>query len=417
VVAAKCFGTIPVAFPVTPTSERTIMPGTVSAAFLTRLEARRENLLAEAEQFTRGLPEGKLSPGQEVKYRSYVSDLRDLAEHIRDTKSELGRLGAHPLGAAPGNPTSAGQLAPLVLPDDELRRLQGAAQRGDHCRIEARAFNTVESLLPSQLYPLPVGRQHEGRLLDHLPGVQMETAAIDFIRHLSTGGAPTSVAEGALKPELVLVTDQLTEPARKLAAHTAVSYEISQDWPAFESYVIGELQAQLIDVENAQLLSGDGVGTNMTGFYGTSGVLVHDAAADTGTGVTALDSIELAITALRTGNALAVADTLVLHPADWSKLRRIKDTQGRFLTAPDPTTDEANSLWGITVISTTANPVGKGLLLDSTKCGYVGVREPIAIRTGWSGDDFTRNLLRFVAEERLVLCVTRPSAVLAISGL
>jgi HK97 family phage major capsid protein len=106
-----------------------------------------------------------------------------------------------------------------------------------------------------------------------------------------------------------------------------------------------------------------------------------------------------------------------LNPADWSKLRRIKDTQGRFMTQPDPTTDEANSLWGIDVIQTTANPVGKGLLLDSTKCGYVGVREPVAVRTGYTDDDFTRNILRFVGEERLVLCVTRPSAVLAISGL
>jgi HK97 family phage major capsid protein len=129
-----------------------------------------------------------------------------------------------------------------------------------------------------------------------------------------------------------------------------------------------------------------------------------------------LDSVEIAITALRTGSALAVADVLVLNPADWSKLRRIKDTQGRFMTQPDPTTDEANSLWGIDVIQTTANPVGKGLLLDSTKCGYVGVREAVSVRTGYTNDDFTKNILRF-GEERLVLCVTRPSAVLAISNL
>jgi hypothetical protein len=36
---------------------------------------------------------------------------------------------------------------------------------------------------------------------------------------------------------------------------------------------------------------------------------------------------------------------------------------------------------------------------------------------GYMNDDFVRNLTRYVAEERLALCVTRPSAVLAISNL
>lgn len=393
------------------------MPGTVSAAFLTRATARRDALITEAENWTRSLPEGKLSPAAEVRYRSYVSDIEALTETVRDTKSELERMGSFALGARGKNVNSAGRLAPLAIPDDELRRLQGAAQRGEHARAEARAFSTAEGLLPAQLFPIPVGAQHEGRLLDHLPGVAMETAAIDFIRHISTTGAPATVAEGALKPELVLVTDALTEPARKIAAHTAVSWEIGSDWPAFQQYAIGELCHQLVDVENGMLLSGNGSGTNMTGFYSTSGILTHDASADTGTNVTELDSVEIAISALRTGSALAVADVLVLHPSDWSKIRRIKDSQGRFLAQPDPTADEADSLWGIDVIQTTANPVGKGLLLDSSKCGYVGVREPISVRMGYANDDLVKNLVRFVAEERLVLCVTRPAAVLAISNL
>ena len=54
------------------------MPGTVSAAFLTRATARRDALITEAENWTRSLPEGKLSPAAEVRYRSYVSDIEAL---------------------------------------------------------------------------------------------------------------------------------------------------------------------------------------------------------------------------------------------------------------------------------------------------------------------------------------------------
>jgi hypothetical protein len=39
------------------------------------------------------------------------------------------------------------------------------------------------------------------------------------------------------------------------------------------------------------------------------------------------------------------------------------------------------------------------------------------MRIGYANDDIQRNIWRFVGEERLVLCVTRPAAVLAISNL
>ena len=109
----------------------------------------------------------------------------------------------------------------------------------------------------------------------------------------------------------------------------------------------------------------------MTGFFQTSGILTH--AAGTTAPLSALDHIELAITELRVGIALAVADLLVLHPSTWSSIRRTKDLQDRYLVAPDPTRDEANQLWGVPVVSTTACPEGKGLLLDSQKFGYVAV--------------------------------------------
>jgi HK97 family phage major capsid protein len=118
-------------------------------------------------------------------------------------------------------------------------------------------------------------------------------------------------------------------PRTRRLRDVGLSYEIVSDWPAFQQYAGGELFKQIIDVENNQLLSGDGVGLNMTGFYATSGILTHDASADTGTGVTALDSIEIAITALRTGPALATPDLLVLHPSTWSKLRCVTDATHR----------------------------------------------------------------------------------------
>jgi hypothetical protein len=74
-------------------------------------------------------------------------------------------------------------------------------------------------------------------------------------------------------------------------------------------------------------------------------------------------------------------------------------------------------IWGVEVLETTVCPDGEGWLLDTTKFGRLAVREPLTVRIGYSGTDFVENVLRYVCEERCVLTVERPSAVLHITTL
>lgn len=343
----------------------------------------------------------------------------------------------HRSGLRPISSTSAGALLPLHFGEVELRRMREAALRNESCRIESRRptrdeleqrFSTADPLLPAELFPFPVEAQHEGRLLDRLPGYGIDAPSISFVRHVSSTGTAAAVVEGGLKPEIILNVDQLTATAVKLAANIGLSWEIINDWPAFHQYAGAELFRQVIDVENEELIQGNAgqefTGTTvnagpsgMNGFMSTPGILQHNAGSDTGTNVTALDSIEIAMAQMRTGPALAVADLLVLHPETWSGLRRIKDAYGHFMVQPDPTAGQASELWGVPVLQTTQQPIGYGLLLDTSKFGYVAVRESLAMRIGYAGTDFTQNILRTVAEERLVLCVTRPPAVMLVDGL
>ena len=224
------------------------------------------------------------------------------------------------------------------------------------------------------------------------------------------------MSEGSGKPELVFETQKVIATAQKLAAHTATSYEVASDWPTFASYVQAELRRQVVNVENNELINGDGTAGHLRGFLHTSGLISHDCAADPA-GSTPIDSIEIAISQLRVGAASAEPDIAVFHPATWSAVRRTKDQYQRYLVSPDPTADEANSIWGVDVLATTQIPAGKGLLIDSSKFGRVLVRETISMKIGWSETDFTDNLLRTVCEERLALAVERPPAVCSITGL
>ena len=68
------------------------------------------------------------------------------------------------------------------------------------------------------------------------------------------------------------------------------------------------------------------------------------------------------------------------------------------------------------MVVSTQFTAGKVVLLDSTLYGRVVVRESLVTRVGYSGTDFTSNIIRFVSEERLTQTIERAKAILVISN-
>jgi HK97 family phage major capsid protein len=301
-------------------------------------------------------------------------------------------------------------VSPLVFSENALKGLHQAAVSKQS--YTTKAFASVDGLLPAQLDGAVLGIQHENRLLDRLPSIGIAAPSYEYIRHTGSTGTPGVVAEGGLKPDVVLETDSVIATVVKLAATFGLSRESLLDWSNFTSYAQIEMVRQVCDLENAELLNGTGLTGNILGLNLTVGALTHAVTTETG-----LDAIEIGIAALRTGSSLAVANLLVLHPNTWSALRRTKDSQGRYLVNPDPTAADGQRIWDVDVLVTTTQAAGAGLLLDTTKFGRVLVREGINVATGTTNDDFSRNITRFVIEERLALAVERPTALLTISNL
>jgi HK97 family phage major capsid protein len=400
-----------------------------------QLAAKRVQLNNEAAELDQ-----QLATAVATKSYGSFSAIEEKVNHLAELRAELDReeathkaVAAHPLGREFG--MAAASIAdgpvldtkamktgrgtvPLAISEQALKSLHAAASSRQS--FSTKAFSTVDGLLPAQLDPNVLAQVHESRLLDRLPTQAITAPSYEILVHSSTTGAPAPTAEGALKPDVVLnVTPQILT-AVKLAATFGISYETLQDFTNFVSYAQTEMLREIQDVENLQLLNGSGTAGNMTGFLHTSGILTHDATADATAPSTVIDGIEKSITALRVGAALATADLLVLHPSTWSAIRRLKDSTGRYLfisADSDPTRAEADSIFNVPVLTTTQIAAGAGVLLDTTKFGRVLVREGISIHTGTSTDDFSRNITRFAIEERLVLAVERPAAVLSISNL
>jgi HK97 family phage major capsid protein len=388
--------------------ERRLAAGTVTKAFMDDIELETKQIEAELKGHKRAL-----------EFRA---------------GSEIGE----PIPVAEGQVAPASVVNPLRFDMESLKSMHQAIKQRQNYQISAKAgggfaddislktpgvFSSPVSSLPPQLYPYVLPPIHESRIMDRLPAMQITAPVLEYIQHVSSSGTPGIVAEGASKPEVTFNINKILVTALKLACHIAVSWESIQDSGGdgglqdWVGYVTAEIFREVQDRENFLLLSGTGGPSNIQGFFSTPGILTHDASADTGTGVTSLDSVEESIARMRTGTALAEPNLFITHPVTWSAMRRTKDGFQRFLIAPDPTQDEAKMLWGIPVLTTIACQLGQGLLIDTTKFGKVVVREALSMRTGYDAGDAIANLVRLIVEERFNLAVERPTAILAISNL
>ena len=294
----------------------------------------------------------QLSGPDSVRFRAMQRDIDaaaevedGLTEHVAEYRSELARVGSHPIMGKINRAMNSGNwIAPIGFDVEELRHAHDRLRRGETVRLEARlGYTSATPDLPPTLAPWVTELQHEGRILDKLPAYALDAPSIEIIQVNSVTGAAAVVAEGTTKPEIVPQTTPLTVTAQKLAAHVGMSYEALADFDAFANYVRIELQRQCILTENQELLYGDGTTGHLHGFINaTGGTLTFDAT----TASQDIDAIEQAISELRVGPSLATPNLCVLNPGTWSTIRRTKDLQDRYLLSADPTADEASSIWG-----------------------------------------------------------------------
>jgi len=399
------------------------------------MEARRDQIRQQATDLLEhrqaaGIEE--LDGPDATRFRAMKSDLRDLNRDIKEYREDLRRSQVperfQNLGLRGRPVNSAGRLSPLGYSDEQLRRAYDAIGRGETAvlQMEQRdpGFTGVGGLIPPDLGPiLPVFPRHESRLLDRLPGVGIDVPQIAYIELVATTGSAAIVAEGAAKPELLMPADQKVATARKIACHVGISYEAfggggaTGDYPAFVSAVQAELLRTVVDTENAQLYAGTGEGNNQVNGLLSSPNILTFAATGSGTNAQHWTDLLGAISTLRTGPALAEPDLLLLHPNTWQALRAEQDLYGRFYVAADPSTDQVEQAWGVPVLQSVAFTAGVGVLFDTSLYGRAVIREPLVTRIGYSGTDFTQNIIRFVSEERLTQTIERPQAICKITGL
>lgn len=239
---------------------------------------------------------------------------------------------------------------------------------------------------------------------DLLPQIQITSGSVEVpVVKVSTNNAGM-VAEAAAKPESDLQLELKTFPARVIAHWMKASRQIIDDVPQLRGLIDTELLHGLGLKEEAQLLLGDNTGQNLHGMVPQATAYVGAFTIPT---PNFIDVIGLAL--LQNSNAEHPADGVIMHPSDWMRIRLTKNSQGEYIYGP-PSEAVAPRIFGVPVVATQAMTIDKFLVGEFQRAATIFDRWEARVELGFVDDDFIKNLITLLGEERLAFAVKRPKA-------
>lgn len=211
---------------------------------------------------------------------------------------------------------------------------------------------------------------------------------------------------GTTKPQSEIKFEIATASVTTIAHWVQATRQILDDVPMLQSYIDGRLRYGLAYAEELQLLNGDGNGTNLNGVYTQATASTANLAVVSAP--TKLDVLRYAM--LQAALAEFPATGIVLHPTDWATIETLKDTAGNYIIG-DPAAQLQARVWGLPVVATQAMTVDKFLVGAFQLGAQIFDRQDARVEISTEdSDNFRKNLVTILAEERLALAVYRPEA-------
>ena len=243
-----------------------------------------------------------------------------------------------------------------------------------------------------------------------------ESNVINWVQELVfTNNAGYQGSDGALKPQSD-ITYQLKNVNVETIAHwIKASKQILADFKVLASLIDNRLTFGLKYAEEQQILYGDGATNHLHGLIPqataySQGYLAGSSGPPIIFGDTKIDTIRRAM--LQVTDAFYPATGICLSPADWADIELTKDSQGRYIWS-SPTQSNPGMLWGLPVAQCFSMQRGDFLVGALKLAAVLFDREQASILLSTEDqDNFVRNMVTILAEERIALAVSRPAAII-----
>lgn len=212
------------------------------------------------------------------------------------------------------------------------------------------------------------------------------------------------VIEGQRKPESNINYTQESVPVVTVAHHIKASRQILDDASGLRSQIDGRLQYGLKLKEENQLLNGRG-GNELTGLIPNATAFKNPTSI---TEYTAIDQLRLAMTQVILTNYSATGH--VLNPVQWTEIELSKDDIGRYIIG-NPYGNAQPMMWGLPVVATPVMANGQFLTGAFQMGAQIHDRWEMTVNISFSNeDDFIRNMVTILCEERLALAIYHKGA-------
>ncbi|HCD6044919.1 TPA: phage major capsid protein [Enterobacter hormaechei] len=242
---------------------------------------------------------------------------------------------------------------------------------------------------------------------DLLAQGRISSNSLEYVREEVFTNNADVVAEKALKPESDITFSKQTANVKTIAHWVQASRQVMDDAPMLQSYVNNRLMYGLALKEEGQLLNGDGTGDNLEGLNKVA--TAYDTSLNA-TGDTRADIIAHAI--YQVTESEFSASGIVLNPRDWHNIALLKDNEGRYIFG-GPQAFTSNIMWGLLVVPTKAQAAGTFTVGGFDMASQVWDRMDATVEVSREDrDNFVKNMLTILCEERLALAHYRPTAII-----
>jgi HK97 family phage major capsid protein len=288
----------------------------------------------------------------------------------------------------------------------------GAVNVGSlHQKAIINAEGLGQPLVQAQrLAGIVTGPERKLTVRDLLPVYPTNSNMVEFaVENVYTNNAGVQYDSGAYenvaKPESNITFSLGTAPVRTIAHYITVSTQVLDDSSMLASYIDNRLVYGLKLKEEQQILTGNGTAGNLTGLA-TAATPYNTALSQPND--TKIDVLRHAVYQVEAADYPVTG--IVLNPKDWHDIELVKDTQGSYVFA-NPITGNMPNIWGIPVVATNTLPVGKFLVGAFDMAAGIFDRMNATVEVSRShSDNFTKNMVTILAEERLALAIFRPAS-------
>lgn len=344
---------------------------------------------------------------------SFKEKADEALTELNEIKGSLAELEQKGLRSGEAGEDQVKSVGSQFVDCEEFQSFKDNPRKGDSASLTVKADLTtttggaggmgaaIHAAHRPGIMPLPQRRMTVRGLL--MPG-QTDNPIIDYDRETGFANNADMVAEGDLKPQSDFTIEEVQTRTKVIAHWIRASKQTLSDVSQIRSIIDNRLLYGLSFKEEQQLLYGDGTGENLHGIVPQATPFAQPANFPDGTSI---DKIRYM--ALQAVLAEYPATGIVMHPADWAWIETLKDGEGRYIIG-NPQGTLSPTLWGMPVVATPAMAFDKVLVGAFDMGAQIFDQWASRIETGFQNDDFTRNKVTVLAEERLALAVYRDEA-------